>query len=131
MPTGLGRSAQFLFVMIRRPPRSTLFPYTTLFRSLAAQQLEHLGCELPRVHEGLQDRLPQRVERVVGLVLAELAPERVRVRASGEARLKEEIGELIEQGLEIQRVGQLGEVARVCRVFHRPYTKSSFGPGPR
>src|SRR2546422_2495586 len=26
--------------MIRRPPRSTLFPYTTLFRSLAAQRLE-------------------------------------------------------------------------------------------
>src|SRR5215510_15641431 len=25
----------FLFLMIRRPPRSTLFPYTTLFRSLA------------------------------------------------------------------------------------------------
>src|SRR2546426_5111483 len=25
--------------MIRRPPRSTLFPYTTLFRSLAAQRL--------------------------------------------------------------------------------------------
>src|SRR5688572_32258275 len=24
--------------MIRRPPRSTLFPYTTLFRSLSAQQ---------------------------------------------------------------------------------------------
>src|SRR3712207_6974755 len=24
--------------MIRRPPRSTLFPYTTLFRSLAAQR---------------------------------------------------------------------------------------------
>src|SRR3712207_8270248 len=30
----------FFFLMIRRPPRSTLFPYTTLFRSkqrLAAQ----------------------------------------------------------------------------------------------
>src|SRR2546426_7465959 len=25
--------------MIRRPPRSTLFPYTTLFRSVAAQQI--------------------------------------------------------------------------------------------
>src|SRR5260370_23575072 len=25
------------FLMIRRPPRSTLFPYTTLFRSTAAQ----------------------------------------------------------------------------------------------
>src|SRR3712207_9566366 len=29
----------FFFLMIRRPPRSTLFPYTTLFRSL---ELEHL-----------------------------------------------------------------------------------------
>src|ERR1039457_2271949 len=29
--------ASFFFLMIRRPPRSTLFPYTTLFRSL-------LGC---------------------------------------------------------------------------------------
>src|SRR3712207_9040958 len=26
--------ADFFFLMIRRPPRSTLFPYTTLFRSL-------------------------------------------------------------------------------------------------
>src|SRR2546430_14786412 len=26
----------FFFLMIRRPPRSTLFPYTTLFRSDAA-----------------------------------------------------------------------------------------------
>src|SRR5262245_66023324 len=27
----------FFFLMIRRPPRSTLFPYTTLFRSVRAQ----------------------------------------------------------------------------------------------
>src|SRR2546430_17393257 len=27
----------FFFLMIRRPPRSTLFPYTTLFRSLPSQ----------------------------------------------------------------------------------------------
>src|SRR5216683_3284893 len=27
-------SVLFFFLMIRRPPRSTLFPYTTLFRSL-------------------------------------------------------------------------------------------------
>src|SRR5258708_31221173 len=26
----------FFFLMIRRPPRSTLFPYTTLFRSCSA-----------------------------------------------------------------------------------------------
>src|SRR3712207_7051132 len=28
----------FFFLMIRRPPRSTLFPYTTLFRSLRGHQ---------------------------------------------------------------------------------------------
>src|SRR5438552_19168824 len=27
-------SLRFFFLMIRRPPRSTLFPYTTLFRSV-------------------------------------------------------------------------------------------------
>src|SRR5258708_18995572 len=31
----------FFFLMIRRPPRSTLFPYTTLFRSRLCQQLPH------------------------------------------------------------------------------------------
>src|SRR5256885_4726953 len=30
----------FFFLMIRRPPRSTLFPYTTLFRSVEDGQLE-------------------------------------------------------------------------------------------
>src|SRR2546422_4924085 len=29
----------FFFLMIRRPPRSTLFPYTTLFRSLVSVEL--------------------------------------------------------------------------------------------
>src|SRR2546430_12339436 len=30
---GRGCAIYFFFLMIRRPPRSTLFPYTTLFRS--------------------------------------------------------------------------------------------------
>src|SRR3712207_7019521 len=37
----------FFFLMIRRPPRSTLFPYTTLFRShrhLCATELDRCGC---------------------------------------------------------------------------------------
>src|SRR2546421_8908662 len=33
-------SCFFFFLMIRRPPRSTLFPYTTLFRSVFRQALE-------------------------------------------------------------------------------------------
>src|SRR2546430_4395052 len=44
----------FFFLMIRRPPRSTLFPYTTLFRSephrLAARPLRPVGC---------RDRVPR------------------------------------------------------------------------
>src|SRR5260370_4078523 len=36
--------------MIRRPPRSTLFPYTTLFRSLAASLVEPVARAVaPRV----------------------------------------------------------------------------------
>src|SRR2546430_16746832 len=30
----------FFFLMIRRPPRSTLFPYTTLFRSLRPSEMD-------------------------------------------------------------------------------------------
>src|SRR2546426_310171 len=44
----------YFFLMIRRPPRSTLFPYTTLFRSLGAPglataetQLECIGSAVP------------------------------------------------------------------------------------
>src|SRR3982750_4956338 len=40
----------FFFLMIRRPPRSTLFPYTTLFRSLPSVRSLR-GC--PRCRGGL------------------------------------------------------------------------------
>src|SRR5947207_7706751 len=33
----------FFFLMIRRPPRSTLFPYTTLFRSWSGVQRKSLA----------------------------------------------------------------------------------------
>src|SRR5690348_18243289 len=35
------RTSRLLFLMLRRPPRSTLFPYTTLFRS----RRRHRGAE--------------------------------------------------------------------------------------
>src|SRR5690606_41345820 len=34
----------YFFSVIRRPPRPTLFPYTTLFRSLSGQQFR-VGCK--------------------------------------------------------------------------------------
>src|SRR2546426_4865405 len=40
----------FFFLMIRRPPRSTLFPYTTLFRSQDTDEDER-GALAPRRRE--------------------------------------------------------------------------------
>src|SRR5688572_31593658 len=39
----------FFFLMIRRPPRSTLFPYTTLFRSHANELVCLRAVETPAV----------------------------------------------------------------------------------
>src|SRR2546430_16259413 len=66
------QSVFFFFLMIRRPPRSTLFPYTTLFRSSGVQPepgLDReagndggpLGIPLDRLPEGAHEggvRLP-------------------------------------------------------------------------
>src|SRR5690242_21312681 len=54
--------------MIRRPPRSTLFPYTTLFRSVVVRALDGLrlvgwGEQLGRVDSGLA--VPRRVAEAV------------------------------------------------------------------
>src|SRR3712207_8688932 len=52
----------FFFLMIRRPPRSTLFPYTTLFRSTPrrAARPERAGARDPprRDRAGAAARLP-------------------------------------------------------------------------
>src|ERR1022692_1218647 len=53
----------FFFLMIRRPPRSTLFPYTTLFRSSLSSRkpfqmpiIELLPCQnYKRIFKILQD----------------------------------------------------------------------------
>src|SRR2546429_9934766 len=54
-------ASSFFFLMIRRPPRSTLFPYTTLFRS------EHDEAEgRERRVKGLEERQKQRGLRRLG-----------------------------------------------------------------
>src|SRR3712207_7669982 len=52
--------------MIRRPPRSTLFPYTTLFRSHATRQVE----ETDAAQAGLEDGIFVAERCVLGQVLA-------------------------------------------------------------
>src|SRR5438477_8371704 len=44
--TNFSHSSFFFFLMIRRPPRSTLFPYTTLFRSGLGAAAR--GCTAPQ-----------------------------------------------------------------------------------
>src|SRR3712207_7749135 len=58
--------------MIRRPPRSTLFPYTTLFRSVAGPAVRHPDVERAHLQglvevpgvEDLRDARAQRHPRV-------------------------------------------------------------------
>src|SRR2546422_6406740 len=60
----------FFFLMIRRPPRSTLFPYTTLFRSGAADARAPLrgGAARCRPQRG---RAARRAGRVRGALHAD------------------------------------------------------------
>src|SRR5947209_16462630 len=49
----------FFFLMIRRPPRSTLFPYTTLFRSLVwVESVSIRGARLRRSMGSVSPRRP-------------------------------------------------------------------------
>src|SRR3712207_2336414 len=56
------------FLMIRRPPRSTLFPYTTLFRSAQANGDDGYPAMQPQPYEGRGENgergdRPQRFDR--------------------------------------------------------------------
>src|SRR3712207_8736779 len=54
-------SFYFFFLMIRRPPRSTLFPYTTLFRSVVGPGGQVLGREVqPQLGLGIFQGKAQR-----------------------------------------------------------------------
>src|SRR3712207_7539669 len=55
------------FLMIRRPPRSTLFPYTTLFRSDLAAPVSHIWFfkGVPSRIGYLLDMAPKELEKVL------------------------------------------------------------------
>src|SRR2546430_8695179 len=52
----------FFFLMIRRPPRSTLFPYTTLFRSNAVKNVKMMIGE-SMVERDLETKIPRDLPR--------------------------------------------------------------------
>src|SRR5256885_17111254 len=65
----------FFFLMIRRPPRSTLFPYTTLFRSPLVADVHQLGgmthAALPRHVRDVDEPLDAGLELDEGAVVGE------------------------------------------------------------
>src|SRR3712207_8854912 len=81
--------------MIRRPPRSTLFPYTTLFRSSAGFRAGALRAVVAEVRDPVAVHVVRVVE-LAGEELRELAAERPRVQlvvALGEEPLGERLVE--------------------------------------
>src|SRR3712207_7854236 len=54
----------FFFLMIRRPPRSTLFPYTTLFRSSDALVSVGLGLVNALISAGQEIRAKRKLDRL-------------------------------------------------------------------
>src|ERR1039457_5497648 len=66
--------------MIRRPPRSTLFPYTTLFRSVCGRVLD---ADFPAVFEPPIGRAQEQVQFVSLLVHQSMAEENGEVGGAG------------------------------------------------
>src|SRR3712207_8784363 len=81
-------SSVFFFLMIRRPPRSTLFPYTTLFRSGGAVWRRRMPARWAEDYRGRSGR--RRPDLARGALLT---PARRR-RASPRPRSEEHTSEL-------------------------------------
>src|SRR2546421_9726146 len=82
-PVARQRSSCFFFLMIRRPPRSTLFPYTTLFRSKPFYEM--LGGTEVRLLQNVDD--PGKFIQVIEYETPE-EMEINRARIAGDARMQ-------------------------------------------
>src|SRR3712207_7161103 len=60
--------------MIRRPPRSTLFPYTTLFRSAEQRGLEVVEAQIKSTDQDMSSQITQFKAEGVNLVALTVAP---------------------------------------------------------
>src|SRR5215216_1553270 len=83
------------FLMIRRPPRSTLFPYTTLFRSRCARHPRFWDYNTVRVETAAEEVTAEALARAADELQDGLAHRRIEVEdeAAG-ARLRPGFGAL-------------------------------------
>src|SRR5260221_6261467 len=93
-------SLRFFFLMIRRPPTSTLFPYTTLFRSLRGDRRR------AQVH------LERRSDLAVGLALARALPRPLARTLPDQIDVRDELERSEEHTSELQSHSDL-----VCRLL--------------
>src|SRR5258706_500453 len=78
------RRFPFFFLMIRRPPRSTLFPYTTLFRSARDGDVDVMARRaVSRGHDQVIVNDLARGERISQRLVKRVAPH-ARARVKGE-----------------------------------------------
>src|SRR3712207_9352806 len=108
----------FFFLRIRRPPRSTLFPYTTLFRSWSTSALArtlteafNAAYEIPETRPGWKRFA---LTLAFGPVLAIVVIISVGLMLIG-PRIVERIAELVDLRSEERRVG------KECRSRWSPY----------
>src|SRR2546425_9049273 len=90
--------------MIRRPPRSTLFPYTTLFRSRPGGVRQDEESDGPRAEHLQADGAPRQLRGASRHVLRDAARGRARPQAAP-ARLREG---LTDQRLQLLKDAQRG-----------------------
>src|SRR3712207_2131838 len=97
----------FFFLMIRRPPRSTLFPYTTLFRSDHAE-------------DPVEEQQEDRDDDEAGRARDDALVERLLTERRGDLRLRDQL-ELDRQRAGLQEVRQLlGGLDREAALDLRP-----------
>src|SRR2546430_514214 len=113
----------FFFLMIRRPPRSTLFPYTTLFRSAARLRQGDVDPELAVLAPLFEEHAPAMVAAAL-LALGRQSPSTSELAAPAEpagwsrlfvsvgrkdrASAKDLVGALIkEAGLQKGQIGKI------------------------
>src|SRR5256885_5046094 len=99
--------------MIRRPPRSTLFPYTTLFRSVtraSASQREQIPEDLAAlqrlvIESMIDERAHQRLRLLLGLGIGIVVARHVEERPAGYAGLRSRVFDLDRSALGIIPIG--------------------------
>src|SRR3989442_974206 len=106
-PSSSPRVPPFFFLMIRPPPRSTLFPYPTLSRSLATAEAQ-AWASIVAVSGGMtifSDHLPKLPPERLPILLRTLPVAPVAGRPGGTGSAEAEVAPALVDGEQVYRIG--------------------------